>query len=274
MSPKAADSPPGSPLGESVNLCSAGEDCAILFAKNPVPGRVKTRLSPPLTPEQACRLHYASTSDVAELLSQSLPQVRKWIFWSESPLREKYAELSVPAEFRRSVQQGESLGERMGAAFARALASGARRVVLFGSDSPTLPDAVVRGAFDALLDCDLVLGPTEDGGYYLIGCRRFDEQLFQKVEWSTRRTFEQTMANARRLDYRVRVLELWFDLDQWSDVERLLPAVRRGGALPAHMAAFLKRLETEGSPAVAHLFSQTANPSRTGRIVANRSGEE
>ena len=137
----------------------------------------------------------------------------------------------------------------MGAAFARALASGARGVVLFGSDSPTLPAATVQRAFAALMDCDLVLGPTEDGGYYLMGCRRFDEQLFRKVEWSTRRTYEQTMANAQRLDYRVRALESWFDLDQWSDVERLIADARRGHSLPAHMAAFLKQLETEGTPA-------------------------
>ena len=257
MSPEAADfpadSPADSPIEEPVSLCSRGKDCAILFAKYPVPGRVKTRLSPHLTPEQACRLHCASTSDVAELLSHALPQARKWIFWSERPPVEKDAEkdkggeVRVPSEFRCGVQEGGNLGERMGAAFARALASGARGVVLFGSDSPTLPAITVQRAFDALLDCDLVLGPTEDGGYYLMGCRRFDEQLFRNVEWSTRRTYEQTMANAQRLDYRVRVLESWFDLDQWSDVERLIADARRGRSLPAHMAAFLKQLETAGS---------------------------
>ena len=251
MSPEAADSPADSPREEPLNLCSRGEDCAILFAKNPLPGRVKTRLSPHLTPEQACRLHCASASDVAELLSHALPQARKWIFWSERPPVEqgKCGEVRVPSDFRCGVQEGGNLGERMGAAFTRAFASGARGVVVFGSDSPTLPAVTVQRAFDALLDCDLVLGPTEDGGYYLIGCRRFDEQLFRKVEWSTRRTCEQTMANAQRLDYRVRALESWFDLDQWSDVERLIADARRGRSLPAHMAAFLKQLETESAPA-------------------------
>lgn len=251
MSPRAADFPADSPIGEPLSLCSRGEDCAILFAKNPVPGQVKTRLSPHLTPEQACRLHCASTSDVAELLSHALPQARKWIFWSERPPveKDKGGEVRVPAEFRCGVQEGGNLGERMGAAFARAFASGARGVVLFGSDSPTLPAATVQRAFAALSDCDLVLGPTEDGGYYLIGCRRFDEQLFRKVEWSTRRTYEQTVANAQRLDYRVRALESWFDLDQWGDVERLIADARRGHSLPAHVAAFLKQLETEGAPA-------------------------
>ena len=150
-----------------------------------------------------------------------------------------------PPRFRCAIQEGNNLGDRMGAAFARAFASGARRVVTFGSDSPTLPPAIPGPAFRALADCDLVVGPAEDGGYYLIGCRRFDPRLFQGVEWSTPRTCEQTLANAARLEYKTTLLERWFDLDDWSDVERLLQEARRGHALPPHLAAFFREFEKE-----------------------------
>jgi hypothetical protein len=133
----------------------------------------------------------------------------------------------------------------MAAAFVRAFDSGARRVVIFGSDSPTLPAAQAQKAFALLADCDLVLGPTEDGGYYLIGCRRFDRRLFGRVTWSSPLTFEQTRATALRLGFAVRTLESWFDLDEWKDVERLLAAARQGHSLPAHLAAFLKQLGRE-----------------------------
>ena len=224
-------------------LCARGEDCAILFARTPQPGRVKSRLWSHLTPEQACRFHCASTSDMAELLDRSLPGVPQWLFFSEAPVPEPgHGGLPLPASFRCAVQEGNTLGERMSHAFARALDGGARRVVIFGSDSPTLPPSLVPQAFQSLTECDLVLGPTEDGGYYLIGCRWFDPGLFANVEWGTHRVFDETHANAQRLGYRMAVLPPWFDLDEWKDVERLLAEAGRGTALPSHLAAFFGQL--------------------------------
>lgn len=220
-----------------LQLCQPGEDCAILFARTPVAGRVKSRLWTHLTPEQACQLHWACTQDTAALLNHALPQLSKWLFLSDAPK----ADISLPSGFRCAVQEGASLGDRMAAAFTGAFASGARRVVIFGSDSPTLPERIPQQAFDALHDSDLVLGPTEDGGYYLIGCRRFDPHLFQSVEWSTPRTLQQTLANAERLGLRTTVLQRWFDLDEWKDVERLLAAARQDRPLPAHIDFFLRQ---------------------------------
>ena len=229
-----------------VRLCEEGDDVAILFARTPVPGQVKSRLFTHLTPEQACRLHCASTSDTAALLEQALPDIPKWIFFSEAPSPNDSSDgLELPASFRAAIQEGSDLGERMAAAFVHAFDSGARRVVIFGSDSPTLPAAQAQRAFGLLADCDMVLGPTEDGGYYLIGCRRFDRRLFDRVKWSSPLTFEQTRANALRIGFAVRTLESWFDLDEWKDVERLLAAARQGHSLPPRVAAFLKQLGNE-----------------------------
>lgn len=230
----------------SVPLCAPGDDCAILFARTPIPGRVKSRLWTHLTPEQACALHCAAASDTAARLAETLPNASRWVFFSEDPSRAEAYRVVLPPRFRCAVQEGSSLGDRMGAAFARAFASGARRVVIFGSDSPTLPPAIPDRAVSALADCDLVVGPAKDGGYYLIGCRRFDPRLFQGVEWSTARTCEQTLANAARINYTTALLEPWFDLDEWSDVERLLAGARQGRPLPPHLAAFFRELSVAG----------------------------
>ena len=230
----------------SVPLCVRGGDCAILFARTPIPGKVKSRLWSHLTPEQACALHCAAASDTVARLAETLPNASWWVFFSEDPSRAETYRVVLPLRFRCAIQEGNSLGDRMGAAFARAFASGARRVVIFGSDSPTLPRAIPDRAFRALAACDLVVGPAEDGGYYLIGCRRFDPRLFQGVEWSTAKTCEQTLANAARINYTTALLEPWFDLDEWSDVERLLADARRGSPIPPHLAAFFRELAAAG----------------------------
>lgn len=206
---------------------------------------MKSRLWTHLTPEQACALHCAATSDTAAFLAQTLPNAAGWVFFSEDSASREARRVVLPSRFRCAIQEGSSLGDRMGAAFARAFASGARRVVIFGSDSPTLPAAIPDQAFLALNNSDLVVGPAEDGGYYLIGSRRFDPRLFQGVEWSTPRTCEQTLANAAGMEYTTAVLEPWFDLDEWGDVERLLADARRGRPLPAHLADFFRRLQRE-----------------------------
>ena len=231
----------------SVPLCGPGDDCAILFARTPNPGKVKSRLWTHLPPVLACTFHCAAVSDTAALLAETLRDAALWVFFSEAPPTGTTGSgVVLPPGFRCTVQEGGDLGDRMAAAFARAFAAGAKRVVIFGSDSPTLPPAMIRRAFDTLADCDLVIGPTEDGGYYLIGCRGFDPQLFHGVEWSTPRTCEQTLANARRLGYRIAPLERWFDLDEWKDVERLLADARQGHPLPSHLAVFFKELDAAG----------------------------
>jgi uncharacterized protein len=229
------------------SICNPGEDVVILFARTPVPGGVKSRLQPPWTPDQACRFHIAATLDTAKLLDATLPNstaVTRWIFWSESPPPDSSG-IGLPASFRAAIQQGADLGERMAEAFARAFVSGARRAVIVGSDSPHLPASRIPQAFDELAHHDCVLGPSDDGGYYLIGCRRFDPQLFRGVEWGSRKAFEQTRTNAALLNFSVGNLDSWYDLDEWKDIERLTYEGRRGVDLPPHVAAFLKELEKE-----------------------------
>jgi rSAM/selenodomain-associated transferase 1 len=228
-------------------LCGREQDCAILFARTPAPGNVKSRLFTHLTPEEACRLHCACANDTLELLHSSLPDAAKWLFLSEPPNSVfDSGGIVVPSGFRCAVQTGDDLGDRLNAAFGQAFDSGARRVVIFGSDSPTLPRNIIQEAFRKLTKSDVVLGPALDGGYYLIGCRRFLPSLFDNVEWSTERTLKQTCAEAERQGCSVAQLQTWFDVDTWSDIQRLLLDQRAGTRLPQHVAGFLRELHHSG----------------------------
>jgi rSAM/selenodomain-associated transferase 1 len=218
------------------------QDVAIVFARAAVPGKVKTRMIPQLGPERACALHLACLGDVVEMLDRALPAAEKWLFWSEAPGPDiSIGDLELPPSFGMALQSGLDLGERMGRALERALASGAQRVLLIGSDSPALPPEFLRQASDALKTADLVLGPSEDGGFYLIGARSFDRAIFEQVEWGGAEVFARTEANIRRCGLTLHTLPRWYDLDEWRDVERMINAMRSGDNLPPRLAALLKQ---------------------------------
>ena len=216
-------------------FCGDGDDCLLLFARAPVIGCVKSRLRPPLTAEEACALHLAALRDTAEMMERSQPNLTKWIFWSESPPREAVTDL--PASLRNTTQCEGDLGRRMQDAFARTLGTGARRTVIIGSDSPHMPAERLSQAFGALEASDLVLGPAEDGGFYLIGSRRFESRVLEAVEWGGAEVLQQTRVNAARCGYSMSLLDPWYDLDRWQDVERLRDS---GAAVPRHLQAFLQ----------------------------------
>jgi uncharacterized protein len=216
-------------------LCGDGDDCLLLFARAPLIGRVKSRLRPPLTAEQACALHLATLRDTAEMMERSQPNLSKWIFWSEAPLREVIIDL--PPSLRSTTQCEGDLGRRMQDAFQRAFDSGARRTVIIGSDSPHLPAERLSQAFAALEASELVLGPAEDGGFYLIGSRRLEARVFDGVEWGGADVLRRTSVNAARCGYSVSLLEPCYDLDRWEDVERLRDS---GAAVPRHLQMFLQ----------------------------------
>lgn len=195
----------------------------LIFAKLPRPGHVKTRLIPALGRDGAAELYRAFLDDTVRLahriegVSSSLwviPQpgaVRK--------LRERYGAITVQQ------QSGGDLGERMRDAFDRAFASGADHAVLTGSDLPTLPSSYLIRAFEALKGAHLVLGPTEDGGYYAIGLRRYAwpgaAELFAGVSWSTSDVLAQTRQRAEALDLCHVELPTWYDVDEPQQLARL-----------------------------------------------------
>lgn len=200
----------------------------VLFAKAPVPGRVKTRLTPVVDPAGAAELHRAFVQDMIETLSLLAGAV-------DLELSTDVETLAWPAlRIRRSLQGSGDLAARLCRALGRALAAGHPRAVILGSDAPTLPSSHIQGLLE--IDADVVLGPTEDGGYYGIACRRVHPEMFDGVRWSTPNTLADTAQAVRRCGLSVGFGECWFDIDEPTDLERL----RQLPGLPRHTAAWFE----------------------------------
>jgi rSAM/selenodomain-associated transferase 1 len=201
----------------------------LLMAKAPRPGLSKTRLArgAGMTAARASQLAEAFLRDTLRTL-RALRGARLVVCYAPADAVE---ELRVLAPGARLVPQPETdLGGRLTHAFALAFAEGARRVLALGADAPQLAPELLERAFAALDERELVLGPSLDGGYYLIGLREPRPALFEGVEWSTPRVRAQTLARARAGGLRVHELEPHFDVDEPADLEKLRAFIARHGA--------------------------------------------
>lgn len=185
----------------------------VVFAKAPVPGKVKTRLCPPLSPEQACAVY-------RRLARAAWRQVRACGAPAVVALDGGGGASWLGAAARSRPQGAGDLGARMSRAFARAFRAGAERVVLVGTDCPGLRARDIRRALSVLRRRDLVLGPAADGGYWLVGLRAPQPELFARVPWSTPRVLERTLARARRLRLAVHLLRVRRDVDTAADLRK------------------------------------------------------
>lgn len=192
-----------------------------IFVKEPLPGKVKTRLCPEVDAKEAAALYRGWAREAfrtaAGLESVNLYVAYEPLSWERSPdwLWEGCA--AAPYFF----QSGEDLGEKMRNAFVKLFERGAESAVLIGSDSPGLPRGHIELGFRALESRDLALGPTSDGGYYLIGLNfRCPDTLFSGVLWSTGSVFERTLENAARLGLKTEKLPEYFDIDRPEDLRR------------------------------------------------------
>lgn len=196
----------------------------LVFTKPAVAGRVKTRLIGALTAEQAAELHAAFVGDVCDRLADGVFEKR--IAWAVEE-----DEVLPSGRFLGQRQEGRDLGERLFNGLVSA-ARQAERVAAVGSDHPELPLSVVEEAFTLLRrGADVVLGPAEDGGYYLIGLRRgaVHEELFRDIPWSTGAVLATTLARAAELGLAVEVLPTAADVDRPADLERLARSLAAGG---------------------------------------------
>jgi rSAM/selenodomain-associated transferase 1 len=189
-----------------------------LFAKAPRPGAVKTRLSPPLTAAQAADLYAAMLLDVVDVSARL--EGMELALWHDPPQARDWFAQHVPSRFRLLPQRGQGLGERMAALFETHAAEGFDRIVLRGTDSPTLPPERIHEAFDALEDVNVVTCPDLDGGYNLIGLRAAHSQLFE-LEMSTESVLSQTREQARRAGLSWSELPPHHDVDVAEDLDRL-----------------------------------------------------
>lgn len=205
-----------------------GKDRIILFGRYPVPGKTKTRLIPGLGPAGAAELQRRLTEKILETLKQVGTRIGNEIEVCLEGGTKAKAGRWLGKDLLYSQQAAGDLGERMHAAFQEAFQQGCRRVVLLGTDIPGLKTRHLEEAFRALEDRDLVLGPSTDGGYWLMGLNR-RVNLFRNIRWGTGEVLEQTLAAAERLGLGFRQLDPLTDVDTEKDLRLLLPnpVVRR-----------------------------------------------
>jgi uncharacterized protein len=197
-----------------------GQPVIAIMAKTPRAGAVKTRLCPPLSPEDAAELYRAFLTDKVEQV-RSVAAARGAIVYTPDEGRGFFENLAP--DFVLIPQHGSDLGARLVTSFEWFFAEGYPAAAFIDSDSPTLPREFLLQALDLMAspDVDVVLGPSDDGGYYLIGLRVARPELFSHMPWSTPRMFAETAGRARQLGLRVASLPRWFDVDTALDLERL-----------------------------------------------------
>jgi len=203
---------------------SSGLAALAVMTKAPEAGRVKTRLTPPLSAEEAASLNICFLRDTAAAISRTTERGRaKGVGVYTPPGSEAAYSAILPEEFILVPQRGDAFGERLTAATDDLLQLGFDSVCLINSDSPTVPSAAFAQAVEILSqpnDC-VVLGPSDDGGYYLIGLKKGHRRLFEQIDWSTERVLEQTIAAAREIDIPVCLLPAWYDVDDRATLSRL-----------------------------------------------------
>ncbi len=241
---------PAQPSREWDGLCAL-----TVMAKAPVPGQVKTRLSPPCTPEQAAALNIAFLKDTMNTLACAASGRRAVPVVSYTPFGQEAAfEGVLPQGSLLLPQQDGTFGKRLLGAAQDLLQCGFGALCLIDSDSPTVPAQEYETAL-RILGCEpglpgeadtVVLGPADDGGYYLIGMRQAHPELFEDVAWSTASVLRDTERQAERLSLRVRHLRTWYDVDDAPMLERLMLELRTEGESRApHTAAALAAIERE-----------------------------
>ena len=195
----------------------------IVMAKAPVAGRTKTRLSPPLSGQQAADLYRCLLLDTMGLMARvsRAARVQPIVSYHPPDAEPAFARLAPPG-FAFLPQVGEDLGERLHNTLDECLRGGYRQVVVMDSDSPTLPVAYLEEAFAALDGADVVLGPCEDGGYYLIGLKAPCAALFHGIVMSTATVLEETLQRAREQGLRVVCLPTWYDVDNFEALTRFV----------------------------------------------------
>src|SRR5215470_16698319 len=228
------------PASETAVRSSASGRVLVIMAKAPRPGAVKTRLSPRLSPEPVTAF-YCCLLDDTLALARSLGDVEVAIMCPDSDVNE-LAQLTGN-EASVVPQKGEGLVAGLTSVFAKFSVDHHRRVIAFNSDSPHLPRSVLEGAFETLAAHDVVVGPTHDGGYYLVGAKASYPTLFADDGMGTHSAMERLLSRARDLRLSVGFAASFYDIDVADDLSRLADELRLAPSRAPRTAAWLKRWE-------------------------------
>ena len=190
----------------------------IVFAREPLPGEVKTRLAATVGDRVAAELYEQMLQDVLEAVQQ-LNGVNLVVYWSCK--EQSLPELAKKYHCSSRIQRSGDLGQRMQAAFAEMFADGCKVCCIIGSDAPDLPLPYIVEAYQLLAvpETDVVFGPSRDGGYYLLGLRQLLPQLLMDIPWSSAAVLERSLAVAREAGLTTVLLPEWQDIDTVEDLQ-------------------------------------------------------
>jgi rSAM/selenodomain-associated transferase 1 len=234
--------------------------CLAIFAKYPMRGRVKTRLSPPLTPEQATDLYRAFLLDTIHLIAH-IKDIEPAILFTPDEARDDFRAL-VPRHFVLVPQRGADFGARLASGFADLFARGCEAAAIMDADSPTLPRAHIVSLFAQLAEpqTDVALGPCEDGGYWAIGLKRLHHAVLTGIPWSTERVLSASLARAAEAGLSAKLAPAWYDVDDGDSLRRLRGELASSGApIAQHTLRVLARLDAASGQSVSSTLSP--NPS-------------
>ncbi|HMJ04641.1 MAG TPA: TIGR04282 family arsenosugar biosynthesis glycosyltransferase [Chthoniobacterales bacterium] len=199
--------------------------CALaVMTKAPRAGQVKTRLTPPLTAAEAAAINICFLQDTTAAITATEADGRARGIGVYTPVGEENAFAEVlPSHFALVAQRGAAFGERLTAAAEDLFEIGFDSVCLINSDSPTVPQNAYMEAVRLLSDAGdrIVLGPSDDGGYYLIGLKQVHARVFGEIAWSTEHVFGQTLERAQEIGVPVKLLPTWYDVDDRAMLRRL-----------------------------------------------------
>lgn len=187
-------------------------DCLIIFVKNPVAGKVKSRIAATTGTDKALEI-YLQLQEVIRSTVCQLTDIQKVVYYSDEIC---HADEWENDAFVKRKQKGTDLGLKMYNAFAEYLRHH-RKVVLVGSDCPYITVTIIRNAFSALSDSGVVIGPAVDGGYYLIGMKEPHKEIFENINWSTEHVFAQTKEQIDKLKLSLALVEKLSDIDTEQD---------------------------------------------------------
>jgi uncharacterized protein len=200
------------------------DNAVIIFLKNPEPGKVKTRLAAAIGNSKALAIYIdliTHTLKAAENMAAD-----KYIYFSDD------MDASIGQNglaFKKAIQSGADLGEKMKNAFADVLNSAYQKVIIIGTDCPGICPEILQQAFDELNNTDVVIGPAADGGYYLLGMKDLHLQLFDTIEWSTPAVLQTTIDRCTQTKLRYQLLEELSDIDEEKDLVHFYKLLKRAG---------------------------------------------
>jgi rSAM/selenodomain-associated transferase 1 len=193
----------------------------IVFVKAPVPGKVKTRLQPCLSPETITEIYKSFITEILEKCDR-LKGISRFLGCTPTKEDDFLKSMSRDHKMRAFNQRGLDLGGKIINAFKDFLKKGYGEVVIIGSDSPTIPPDYIRMAFSELRKNDFVLGPCCDGGLYLVGAKRkITPDIFQDIPWDTSEVLNRTLRNLYSLNIKFSMLHFWYDVDTIDDLRFL-----------------------------------------------------